>query len=75
MVLAALFGVAAGGFAGAGYWFYLHEARAIRAEAYKDLKAIAELKMGQIVRWRDRLKTDALRNAANPYSVRWSAGG
>ncbi len=50
-----------------GYWFYHHEAEAVRSHEYDDLKAIADLKVAQIVRWRDERIADARLNSMAPF--------
>ncbi|MFH0787084.1 MAG: PAS domain S-box protein [Pseudomonadota bacterium] len=50
-----------------GYWYYGHEAEAIRNHEYGDLKAIADLKVAQIVRWRDERIADARLNSRAPF--------
>ena len=50
--LIGLFGVAALALAAGGYWLYRHQTQAIRSEKQSELKAIAELKAGQIAAWR-----------------------
>ena len=59
-VLAALLIVAA------GLAYYQNELRRIRQEKYHELAAIAELKAGQIVQWRQLLLDDARRLANSP---------
>lgn len=50
-----------------GWWFYLHEYQAIRSRAYDQLKAICELKTGQIVAWRNERIGDARVFASSPF--------
>jgi hypothetical protein len=45
--------------AGGGYWYYRHETNAIRSGKYNELKAIAGLKVEQIVAWRNERMGDA----------------
>ncbi|HAH05216.1 MAG TPA: hypothetical protein DCM05_01625, partial [Elusimicrobia bacterium] len=47
-----------------GYLFYRHEARAIRAEKYAELKAIAELKAGSLAIWQQERLSDVRLNAS-----------
>ena len=61
--LIGLFGVAALAMAAGGYWLYRHETQAIRSEKQSELKAIAELKAGQIVAWRKQRLADARMNS------------
>jgi PAS domain S-box-containing protein len=42
------------------YIYYRYEERAIRNEKYNELKSIAELKINQIVRWREEIISDAI---------------
>jgi PAS domain S-box-containing protein len=65
--LATLFVLAAAALAAAGYGVYRQQARAIEAERYGDLKAIGDLKTGQIVAWRAERLTDVRFNAAGPF--------
>jgi len=59
--LAAVAGVA---LTAGGYWFYHQEARTIRGDKYNELKAIAELKAGQIVAWRNERLANARLNSS-----------
>ncbi|MHB1391061.1 MAG: PAS domain S-box protein [Thermoleophilia bacterium] len=64
--------------AGAGYGYYRHEVNAIRQVKYDNLKAIGDLKAGDITKWRDehlhdgrinsigRIRTDALAWLSDP---------
>jgi two-component system, cell cycle sensor histidine kinase and response regulator CckA len=54
----------------AGYWFYRHETEAIRKEKYGDLKAIADLKVDQIARWRNQRLLEARLSAAATFLQR-----
>jgi len=42
-----------------GYAFYRHEATAVQAQKYDELKAIADLKIRQIISWRQEREADA----------------
>jgi len=48
----------------AAYWTYNREARAIRRDKYNELKAIADLKVRQLVQWRDEQISDARLSAS-----------
>ncbi|MBA4392892.1 MAG: hypothetical protein C0407_05000 [Desulfobacca sp.] len=50
-----------------GYWFYRHEVEAVRNQGYKELKVIAELKVNQIVQWRNQKIADAGLNSKAPF--------
>ena len=52
--LIGLFVAAALAMAASGHWLHRHQTQAIRSEKQSELKAIAELKAGQIVAWRKR---------------------
>jgi PAS domain S-box-containing protein len=57
-----------------GYWFYRREAQAIRADKYNELKAVAELKVNQIVAWRSERLADARLNASGilrAHAISW----
>ena len=71
--LIGLFGVAALAMAAGGYWLYRHETQAIRSEKQSELKAIAELKAGQIAAWRNERLADARVNSRRAVSAtcRW----
>jgi two-component system, cell cycle sensor histidine kinase and response regulator CckA len=58
----------------AGYAYYRHEADRIRQEKYQDIAAIAELKTGQILGWRQRWLGDAERIAKSPFFRQAVAG-
>jgi PAS domain S-box-containing protein len=47
-----------------GYWLYSQEVQVIREARYNELKAIAELKVDQIVKWRQERIADARMNAS-----------
>jgi signal transduction histidine kinase/ActR/RegA family two-component response regulator len=57
--LIGLFGAAALAMAAGGYWLYRHETHAIRCEKQGELTAIAELKIGQLAKWRSERASDA----------------
>ena len=61
--LLALFGVAAISLAAGGYRYWRHEVQAIRKDKYGQLKAVADLKVGQIVAWREERLADARFNS------------
>ncbi len=44
---------------GVGYHYYFHQKNQVKAETWKDLQSIAELKMGQILNWRQEHLRDA----------------
>jgi signal transduction histidine kinase len=50
--------------AAGGYWFNLREARSIRSEKYSSLKVVAEMKLGQILAWRNECLADARLNSS-----------
>ncbi len=57
-----------------GYWFYRQEVRTIQSEKYNELKVIAELKVGQIVTWRNVCLADARMNSSGiirMYVLQW----
>lgn len=58
------FGVVSLSLAVGGYLYYRHQAQVLRAEKYSDLRAIADLKAGQIVQWRHERVEDARVHAA-----------
>ncbi len=62
--LIALFGIVSLLLVTGGYLFYRREERAIRSEKYHELHAIAELKVGQIIEWRNQRIGDARRNSS-----------
>ena len=62
--LVLFFGVVSVSLAVGGYWYYRHELHAIQAEIRSDLKVIAELKVNQIVQWRNERLGDARVNSA-----------
>jgi PAS domain S-box-containing protein len=62
--LVGVFSVVALLIAAGGYWFYRHETETIRSHKYNDLKAIADLKVNQIVTWRNERIGDARLNSA-----------
>ncbi|MBM4090641.1 MAG: PAS domain S-box protein, partial [Planctomycetes bacterium] len=75
--LLGLFGASAVLLAAGGYWFYRHETQAIRSEKRSELKAIAELKVGQIAAWREDRLADAGVNSTGlirSYVVPWLEG-
>ena len=57
--LMCLFGVAVLTLPAGGYWLYRHQTQAIRSEKQNELKVIAELKAGQIARWRSERVSDS----------------
>jgi PAS domain S-box-containing protein len=57
--LIGLFGAAALAIAAGGHWLYRHQTQAIRSQKQSELKAIAELKAGQIAQWRSERVGDA----------------
>jgi signal transduction histidine kinase/ABC-type nitrate/sulfonate/bicarbonate transport system substrate-binding protein/CheY-like chemotaxis protein/HPt (histidine-containing phosphotransfer) domain-containing protein len=61
--LVGLFGAAALAIAAGGCWLYRRETQAARREKQSELKAIAELKAGQIAAWRDERLADARVNS------------
>jgi len=62
-----LFGVIALLLIMAGAWLHHHEMISVKQDKYNELKAIADLKVGQIQAWRRERMTDAERNAAGPF--------
>ena len=75
--LIGLFGVVGLMLPVSGNWLYRHETQAIRSEKQSDLKAIAELKVGQIVAWRQDRLADARMNSTGiirSYVVQWLKG-
>ena len=50
-----------------GYLYYRYEKNATRQEKYSDLKMIADLKMKQILQWREERLADAHLIAENPF--------
>ena len=63
-ILAGLLVALALALSGGGYWYYQREIQAIRGTKYDELHAIADLKIGQIVRWREERVVDAQLNAS-----------
>ena len=63
-LLLGLFAVTALALAAGGYGFYRQEAQAIRSDKYTELKAISELKVRQIVAWRNERLSDARLNSS-----------
>jgi len=57
--LIGLFGAVALALAAGGYALYRHEVQTIRSKRQSELKAIAELKVDQIVHWRSERASDA----------------
>ena len=57
--LIGLCGVAVLAMAAGGCWLYRHQTQTIRNEKQSELKAIAELKAGQIIAWRNERLADA----------------
>ncbi|MFH0995054.1 MAG: ATP-binding protein [Pseudomonadota bacterium] len=51
-------------FSAGGYWLYSREVQVIREARYHELKAIAELKVGQIISWRRERLADARMHAS-----------
>ncbi len=66
-VLIGLFSVIALALMAGGYWFYRNEVQEIRKEKTDNLKAIAGLKVNQIVRWRKERLSDAHLNSEAPF--------
>jgi PAS domain S-box-containing protein len=62
-----LFGVMAIILTAGGYWFYRNQVENVRKEGYKDLKVIAELKLNQIIQWRNQKIADAKLNSKAPF--------
>jgi two-component system, cell cycle sensor histidine kinase and response regulator CckA len=62
--LAALAAVTVVALAAGGYAYYVHEVSAVRAERYDELAAIADLKVEQIVAWRNERLRDARLNSS-----------
>jgi two-component system, cell cycle sensor histidine kinase and response regulator CckA len=57
-----------------GYWFYRQQAQSVRDTRYSELKAIAELKVNQIVAWRQEQLADARLNSTGivrQYVLQW----
>jgi PAS domain S-box-containing protein len=54
----------------AGYFFYRYEEKAIRQEEYHKLKAIADLKEGQINEWVKDRKADAITGSKSPSFIK-----
>ena len=65
--LIGLFGAAALALAAGGCWLYRHQTQTIRNEKQSELKAIAELKAGQIVAWRRERLGDARVQSGRAY--------
>ena len=63
---AAWFAVAALGLVIASYAYYRLEVNSLRQERYEDIKSIADLKAGQIQRWRRERLADAGRTVKSP---------
>ena len=61
--LIGLFVAAALAMAASGHWLHRRQTQAIRSEKQSELKAIAELKAGQIVAWRKQRLADARMNS------------
>ena len=62
-LLIGLFGLGVLALAVGGYRLYRHETESVRSERRNDLKAIAELKVGQIAAWRKERLGDARMNS------------
>ncbi|HAG16570.1 MAG TPA: hypothetical protein DCG69_08625, partial [Bacteroidales bacterium] len=54
-----------------GYLYYGYSARQIRAEKGEELKAIAELKISQLVQWKKERTTDAKQMSTAPVLSKW----
>ncbi len=65
--LVAVLALVSVGLAFGGYAAYRSESRRIADGKYEDLVAVAELKVGQIVSWRQGALTDARRPGRGPY--------
>ncbi len=71
-----LFGVVSLTLAIGGYEYYRQQTQAIHTERYNELKAIAELKIAQIVQWRQERVADARINSTGSvriYLLQWLA--
>jgi PAS domain S-box-containing protein len=53
-----------------GFLFYRHQENSLREEKHNELKAIAELKIKQLVQWRKERKADARTIANGPFFIR-----
>jgi len=62
-ILLAMFLVVSVCLSAGGYWYWRHEVQSIRSEKYNNLKAISELKVRQIVAWREERLVDARFNS------------
>jgi two-component system, cell cycle sensor histidine kinase and response regulator CckA len=73
-VMIFLFGVTALALAVGGYRFYHHQEHSVRDASYIQLKAIAELKVNQLVAWRQERLADARINSSGIvrlYVLQW----
>lgn len=50
-----------------GVWFYRQQAQSIRKDKFDDLKSIADLKINQIVQWRQERINDISVNSGDPF--------
>ena len=65
--LIALFGMAVLMVTAGGGWLYRHETQAVRTEKQNELKTIAELKVNQIVAWRNERLADVRVHASRDF--------
>ena len=68
LLLALLVAVAA--ICGTGAWLYEHESQRVRAEKIEELESIAQLKVRQIISWRDERLMDVAFGAHGPFFIR-----
>jgi PAS domain S-box-containing protein len=66
-LLFGIFGLIALGLLFSGIWFYRQQAQVIREDKFSDLKSIADLKIGQIVQWRQERLNDISVNSGDPF--------
>jgi PAS domain S-box-containing protein len=64
---AALFALISLAILAMGYWYYRVETQRIRQQKYREIAAIGELKVGQILRWRKERLRDVGRVARCPF--------
>jgi hypothetical protein len=50
-----------------GIWFYRQQAESIWKDKFNDLKSIADLKINQIVQWRQERSGDIYVNSRDPF--------
>lgn len=67
---AVVFGLVALALLAGGYGYYRVEAERIRQEKYHDIAAIGELKVSQIVQWRQQRLANARKASASPFFQR-----